>query len=69
MLDEVVAPLVQNFHLEQMSAGHWWLGFEAAGRRWCLNFHARGKIAARIEDDGPGESPPIAQTIVARKMP
>lgn len=68
-LDEVFAPVVQNFHLEQMDDGHWWLGFEADGRSWHMNFHARGKITARISDEGPAESPPIAQTIVAREMP
>jgi len=43
-------------HVEQMSGGHWWIGFDTAdGRLLHLNFHAKGSIRCRVEDQGPSE--------------
>lgn len=55
-LDEVVG--FGFVHLEQMSAGHWWLGIDTAdGRLIHVNFHTNnGKtIFAFVEDQGESD--------------
>ncbi len=49
-LDEVVGE--GKFHLEQMSATHWWMCFESANRGVHVNLNSRGVIKANvIEED------------------
>jgi hypothetical protein len=49
-----------RFHLEQMSANHWWAVFEAGGRRVDVWLHAKGTINATFESvqtGSAGEAP------------
>ena len=50
-----------RFHLEQMSANHWWMVFEAEGRRVDVWLHAKGTIQATFEsvETGPPAAPPV----------
>ena len=50
-LDEVVAR--GDFHLEQMSATHWWMAINYDGeRRICVNLQSKATIKAFAEDEG-----------------
>lgn len=49
-LDEIVG--YGEFHVEQMSASHWWLRFEANAEAVIVNLSSKGKIKAIAEDDG-----------------
>jgi hypothetical protein len=48
-----------RFHLEQMSANHWWAVLEAEGRRVDVWLHAKGSIQATFEsvETGPPPAP------------
>ena len=48
-LDEVVGR--GYFHLEQMSATHWWMAFESGGRRVHVNLHSKATIKANAEGE------------------
>jgi hypothetical protein len=57
-LDEVFADPCQ-FHLEQMSATHWWIGINAPDKFFHINLHSKAKIGALIEDEARHDpSPP-----------
>lgn len=49
-LDEVFADPCE-FHLEQMSATHWWIGVNAYDKFYHINLHSKGTIKASIEDE------------------
>ena len=49
-----------RFHLEQMSANHWWAVFEAEGRRVDVWLHAKGTIQATFESVEVGGGPPVS---------
>lgn len=49
-LDEVFADPCQ-FHLEQMSATHWWMAVECGGKRVHINLHSRATIKASAETE------------------
>jgi len=51
-LDEIVASGA-TVHLEQMSHNHWWMGIEAAGKYFHLNFGMQdGRLWVRLSDQG-----------------
>jgi hypothetical protein len=51
-LDEIVAD-VASIHLEQMSHDHWWMGIDAGGKYFHLNFTVRdGKLYVHLSDQG-----------------
>ena len=51
-LDEVVASGA-TVHLEQMSHDHWWMGLEAGGKYFHLNFGVQdGRLWVRLSDQG-----------------
>jgi len=51
-LDEIVASGA-SVHLEQMSHDHWWMGLEAAGKYFHLNFGVQdGRLWVRLSDQG-----------------
>jgi len=51
-LDEVVAHGAA-IHLEQMSDDHWWMGLEAGGKYFHLNFGIEnGRLWVRLSDQG-----------------
>jgi len=51
-LDEIVARGA-FVHLEQMAHDHWWLGLEAGGRHFHLNFGVQGgRLWVRLSDQG-----------------
>ena len=51
-LDEIVADGAK-LHLEQMSHDHWWMGFEAGGKYFHLNFTTRdGLLCVDLSDQG-----------------
>jgi hypothetical protein len=51
-LDEIVARGA-SVHLEQMSHDHWWMGLEAAGKYFHLNFGVQdGRLWIRLSDQG-----------------
>ena len=51
-LDEVVAHGA-TIHLEQMSQDHWWMGLEAGGKYFHLNFGAKeGRLWVHLSDQG-----------------
>ena len=53
-VDEVVG--FGFLHIEQMSAQHWWIGFDTAdGRLLHLNVHARGGLRFGVEDQGSSD--------------
>jgi len=49
-LDEVFAEGC-TFHLEQMSATHWWMAVECGGKRVHINLHSRATIKASAETE------------------
>src|ERR1035438_6283606 len=56
-LDEVVATCAA-VHLEQMDHGQWWMGIEAGGRYFHLNFSVdTGRLSVHLSDqtDDQGE--------------
>jgi hypothetical protein len=65
-LDEVVADGA-SIHLEQMSHDQWWMGIEAGGKYFHLNFGLRdGKLQVNLSDqttdeyaDWEGETRPL----------
>jgi hypothetical protein len=51
-LDEIVARGA-FVHLEQMAHDHWWLGLEAGGKHFHLNFGVQdGRLWVRLSDQG-----------------
>ena len=51
-LDEVVADKA-NIHLEQMSHDQWWMGIEAGGKYFHLNFDVKdGRLCVHLSDQG-----------------
>ena len=51
-LDEIVASGA-SVHLEQMSHDHWWMGLEAGGEYFHLNFGVNdGRLWVRLSDQG-----------------
>jgi hypothetical protein len=51
-LDEIVATYAA-IHLEQMSHDQWWMGIEAGGRYFHLNFSLDdGRLWVRLSDQG-----------------
>ena len=51
-LDEIVADGAV-VHLEQMSHDHWWMGLEAGGKYFHLNFGVQdGRLWVRLSDQG-----------------
>ena len=51
-LDEIVAG-VAVVHLEQMAHDHWWMGLEAAGKHFHVNFGVQdGRLWIRLSDQG-----------------
>jgi len=51
-LDEIVASCAV-VHLEQMSHDHWWMGIEAGGKHFHLNFGVHdGRLWVRLSDQG-----------------
>ena len=51
-LDEIVAHSA-FVHLEQMAHDHWWMGLEAGGKRFHLNFGVQdGHLWVRLSDQG-----------------
>jgi len=51
-LDEVVASGAK-IHLEQMAYDHWWMGIEAGGKYFHLNFGVRdGQLQVILSDQG-----------------
>jgi len=59
-LDEIVASGA-TIHLEQMSHDHWWMGIEAGGKYFHLNFSVRpvgeneGQLQVHLSDQGEGD--------------
>lgn len=54
-LDEIVADGAK-IHLEQMSHDQWWMGIEAGGKYFHLNFGVMdGKLNVHLSDQGDGE--------------
>jgi hypothetical protein len=55
-LDEVLAQGA-SIHLEQMSHDQWWMGIEAGGKYFHLNFSLNdGKLHVHLSDQGDEES-------------
>jgi hypothetical protein len=51
-LDEVVTEKA-NIHLEQMSHDQWWMGIEAGGKYFHLNFDVKdGRLCVHLSDQG-----------------
>jgi hypothetical protein len=51
-LDEIVAAGA-FVHLEQMAHDHWWMGLEAGGKYFHLNFGVQGgRLWVRLSDQG-----------------
>jgi hypothetical protein len=51
-LDEIVAEKA-NIHLEQMSHDQWWMGIEAGGKYFHLNFDVKdGRLCVHLSDQG-----------------
>ena len=51
-LDEIVASGA-SVHLEQMPDDHWWMGLEAGGKYFHLNFGVQdGRLWVRLSDQG-----------------
>ena len=51
-LDEIVAGGA-SVHLEQMAHDHWWMGLEAGGKYFHLNFGVQdGRLWVRLSDQG-----------------
>ena len=51
-LDEIVASGA-NVHLEQMAHDHWWMGLEAGGKYFHLNFGVQGeRLWVHLSDQG-----------------
>ena len=51
-LDEIVAGGA-FVHLEQMAHDHWWMGLEAGGKHFHLNFGVQGgRLWVRLSDQG-----------------
>jgi hypothetical protein len=51
-LDEIVADGA-SIHLEQMSHDQWWMGIEAGGKYFHLNFGLRdGQLQVHLSDQG-----------------
>src|ERR1039458_5405517 len=51
-LDEIVARGA-SVHLEQMAHDHWWMGLEAGGKYFHLNFGVQGgRLWVRLSDQG-----------------
>jgi hypothetical protein len=51
-LDEIVAGGA-SVHLEQMAHDHWWMGLEAGGKYFPLNFGVQGgRLWVRLSDQG-----------------
>ena len=51
-LDEIVASGAV-VHLEQMAHDHWWMGLEAAGKHFHVNFGVQdGRLWIRLSDQG-----------------
>ena len=51
-LDEIVARGA-SVHLEQMAHDHWWMGLEAGGKHFHLNFGVQdGRLWVRLPDQG-----------------
>ncbi len=54
-LDEIVANRA-SIHLEQMSHDQWWMGIEAGGRYFHLNFYIRdGRLQVNLSDQNEEE--------------
>ena len=54
-LDEIVADGA-SIHLEQMAHDHWWMGIEAGGKYFHLNFGVNeGLLYVHLSDQGEGE--------------
>lgn len=49
-LDEVCATNA-TFHLEQMSATHWWMAVECGGKRVQVNLHSKAAIKGFAETE------------------
>lgn len=47
-MDEVCAP---GFHLEQMSATHWWMCIESDRGSVHVNLHSKATIKANVDDE------------------
>lgn len=41
-----------HFHLEQMSATHWWMALELDKQRIDINLHSKATIKANVSDEG-----------------
>ena len=55
-LDEIVASCA-FVHLEQMAHDHWWMGLEAGGKYFHLNFGVQdGRLWVRLSDQGDENS-------------
>jgi hypothetical protein len=55
-LDEIVAEGA-SIHLEQMSHDQWWMGIEAGGKYFHLNFNVSdGRLCVHLSDQGDGEN-------------
>ncbi len=53
--DEVLATGA-SVHLEQMNHDHWWMGMEAGGKYFHLNFGVQdGRLWVRLSDQAEGE--------------
>lgn len=52
-LDEIVARRA-DVHLEQMDSGFWWMGLEAGGRRFRVNFVSAKGIRVTVEEEETG---------------
>lgn len=53
-VDEVVCDRVGHFHMEQMDAGHWWIGLTLKdGTLLHIRMHSKKKIVVTVERDEP----------------
>jgi hypothetical protein len=56
-LDEIVADGA-SLHLEQMSHDRWWMGIEAGGKHFHLNFglNGDGRLYVQLSDQGDDDT-------------
>jgi len=57
-LDELFASGAR-FHIEQMSATHWWMEVECGKKRIHVNLHSKATIKANVLDEGEEPSIPM----------
>lgn len=54
-IDEIVADEIASMHVEQMSAGHWWIGLTLRdGREWHLNLFSKRGAAITLSEEQTG---------------